>query len=267
VSVATGLLLARSLVPSVGALGGSGYGRALLVKVTLVTLAALLGGGTAWLLGRRDGGRLARRVVTAEALTLGVVVLLAAVLTSTPPPADPRWAASPGQPPTVGLLTESGDDLVLTASVGPAVPGANFVTVRVMDTRRPALAPVNRVLVGVGSAAPLAAVRQGTPCDWPCVADVDWVVSTDAITHSGPWPLRVQVERAGLPTLDRTFVWNVAPAPGQEQGGRALGGALAGLAGAVLLAGGAAFVVVLRRRRRPAGASAETRRPEELSRV
>lgn len=252
VSVVTGLLLARALVPSVGALGGTGYGRALLVKVGLVALALALGGTTARLLGRPGGRPIGRRVVVAEALALGTVVLLAAVLTGAPPPADPRWAASPTQPPTVGLLTESADDLVLTASLGPAVPGANFATVRVMDTRRPALAPISRVLVTVGDAAPLAAVRQGTPCDWPCVAEVDWVVSSSAITHSGPWPLTVDVERTGLPTVSRTFVWNVAPAAGQEQGGAALSGPLGWLAAAVLLGGATALVLVVRGRRRPA---------------
>ena len=264
VSVVTGLLLARALVPSVGALGGTGYGRALLVKVGLVALALGLGGTTAWLLGRPGGRPIGRRVVVAEALALGTVVLLAAVLTGAPPPADPRWAASPTQPPTVGLLTESADDLVLTASLGPAVPGANFATVRVMDTRRPAPAPISRVLVTVGDAAPLAAVRQGTPCDWPCVAEVDWVVSSSAITHSGPWPLTVDVERTGLPTLSRTFVWNVAPAPGQEQGGAALSGPLGWLAAAALVGGAAAMVLVVRGRRRPATAQPTTPVEDEV---
>ena len=250
VSVVTGLLLARSLVPSVGAIGGTAYGRALLVKVGLVALALGLGGATAWLLGQHGGRRLGRRVIVAEALTLGTVVLLAAVLAGTAPPADPRWAASPSQPPTVGLLTEDADDLILTASLGPAVPGANFATIRVLDSRRPALAPINRVLVTVGDAAPIAAVRQGTPCGWPCVEDVDWVVSTSAITQSGPWPITVDVERTGFPTVRRTFVWNVAPAPGQEQGGAALSGPLGWLAAVALATGVAAMLLVVRGRRR-----------------
>jgi copper transport protein len=252
VSVASGLLLARALVPSVGALDGSGYGRALLVKVGLVALALGLGGTTAWLLGQGRARQLGRRVLVTETITLSTVLLLAAVLAGTAPPADPRWAASPEQPPTVGLLTENAEDLILTASLGPAVPGANFATIRVLDSRRPALAPINRVLVMVGDATPIAAVRQGTPCGWPCVEDVDWVVSTSAITHSGAWPITVEVERTGLPTVSRTFVWNVAPVPGQEQGGAALSGLLGWLAVASLAAGVAAMALVVRGRRRPA---------------
>jgi hypothetical protein len=108
------------------------------------------------------------------------------------------------------------------------------------------------VLVKIGDAVPLAAVRQGTPCDWPCVSDVDWVVSTSAITHSGPWPITVDVERTGFPTVSRTFVWNVAPVPGQEQGGAALSGPLGWLAATALLVGAAALGVAVRGRRRPA---------------
>lgn len=152
--------------------------------------------------------------------------------------------------------------MILTASLGPAVAGANFATIRVLDSRRPALAPINRVLVMVGDTAPIAAVRQGTPCGWPCIEDVDWVVSTGAITHSGPWPTTVDVERTGFPTVSRTFVWNVAPAPGQEQGGAALSGPLGWLAVVALATGVAAMLLVVRGRRRP-----ETEQPTVPARL
>jgi len=59
----------------------------------------------------------------------------------------------------------------------------------------------------------------------------------------------VTVEREGLPDVDSTFAWVVAPAAGTEQGGRAIDSWLRWLALAVVLVGLAAALVVGRRER------------------
>jgi len=262
VSATSGLLLAAELVPSSGGLTGSGYGRLLMAKVTVAALAAGAGGLTFWRLRygpsgapARGAGRPVARLI-AETALLSLVVLLASGLAGGAPPTQARWAPDPDSPPTTGLLSADVDDLVLTLGLGPGVPGRNFVTVGVLDTRRPAPAPVGRVWVTVGSAAPLAAVAQeGT----------DWVAATPSIDASGRWPVRVTVEREGLPDVESTFAWVVAPAAGTEQGGRAIDSWLRWLALAVVLVGLAATLVV-GRRDRPANISTDRPADERAQR-
>lgn len=84
VMVITGVVQAIELAGGLGDLTWSGWGRTLLVKVTLVVVLVVLGGVGRWLL-RNDGPSGLRRGVIVEAV-IGVVVLaLAAALVAQPP--------------------------------------------------------------------------------------------------------------------------------------------------------------------------------------
>src|SRR5262249_50433750 len=145
VVVVTGLYGAGRQVGTVEELVTTSYGRALLVKTAL--LAGLLAVGLVsatrlhdlrlpW--ARRingEGRPLTARLVAVEA-GVGVVLLLAvALLAETPPPRDTASTAS-----TVAPASRSGqlEDLVVSVTVSPNVPGPNGFAVVVASTRRPA---------------------------------------------------------------------------------------------------------------------------------
>jgi putative copper export protein/methionine-rich copper-binding protein CopC len=261
VSVVTGLLLTSSVIPALRGLTDTDYGRGLLVKVGLVAAAAGLGALTGVLARRRgDGGWVLTRLVAEGALLVGVVVM-AAALAGGQPPSDARWLPSPTEPVTSGTISGEADDLEVSLSLGPGRPGANFVTIGVFDTRRPAPARIDSVSVAIGATLPLTAPAQGAG---------RWVLPTRAIDVSGRWPVTVTVRRAGLPDARATFDWQVAPRPGTELGGTAMCGSTVVLAWLVLL-GAAALALgwhLLRRRaRRHAPAPAQVPPEQAVARV
>ncbi|WP_143448263.1 copper resistance protein CopC [Kineosporia sp. A_224] len=221
VSLASGLLLAGVLVPSLGAATGSDYGRVLVLKLLLVAGAVVLGAANSgvigalrrrWGRGRAHGaGTPGARFVTAEAAVLLGVLALAGVLGSSGPPTAVRWAPTPTSVADGAPVTQSLDDLLVGVSATPNVPGQNFVTVDVRNTRRPAPGPVTAVVVAVGGAAAAPAREQG---------DGTWLLPTDALARSGPVDVAVRVVRGDLPDVSGRWTWTVAAAPGTEQGGR-----------------------------------------------
>ncbi|WP_088318113.1 copper resistance CopC family protein [Kineosporia sp. R_H_3] len=220
VSLASGLLLAGVLVPSLGAATGSDYGRVLVLKLLLVAGAVALGAANSGALGvlrrrpgrvRGAGGPPGTRLVTAEAAVLLGVLALAGVLGSSGPPTAVRWAPTPTAVADGAPVTQSIDDLLVGVSATPNVPGQNFVTVDVRNTRRPAPGPVTAVVVAVGGTAAAPARAQG---------DGTWLLPTDALARSGPVDVAVRVVRGGLPDASGRWTWTVAAAPGTEQGGR-----------------------------------------------
>jgi len=212
VSVVTGLLLAGRLLPSVGALLNTDYGHALLLKLGLLTVGLLCAGATVCFLVLGGGRRRTALVVGVEAVVLGGVVLAASTLAATHPASPVVWAPAPDQAATSGVLSALASDLVITADVGPGRPGRNFVTIGVLDTRRPAPAPVSRVTMAMASEAPLAAVPQGDHL-WVAIADIQ---------KEGPAPFEITVQRVGEPTVRVPFTWTFGPAPGTRLGGSEL---------------------------------------------
>ena len=216
VSVATGLFLAGVLVPSQAALTETGYGRTLLVKVGLVLLAVFLGGATTRLVRRPlPSRRWARRLVGVEAAVLLIVLGGAALLTAQSPPTSLRWAADAPRA-SHSVHTRTVTDLVISATVAPNRPGPNFLTVSVLDTRRPAPAPVTGVDIVVTRPG-VRSVLTTKPGQHS-----SWTVATDVLDRSGPWRLRVVTHRDGLPDARTAFRWVLVPAAGTEQGGSPL---------------------------------------------
>ena len=207
VSLVSGLYLAGVLVPSIGALTGSGYGRVVLGKVALVVAAAGLGAANAWV-ARRARARFAlpaRRLLAGEALVLLAVLVGAGLLGSLGPPAAPRYAATPGWRPDTAPRVAQVDDLLVAISATPNRPGENFLTVEVHSTRRPAPAPVTAVLVRVGAGAPVPAAAQGGG---------SWLTPARGIRSPGPVTITVRVAREQLPDVVATQTWVIAPALG-----------------------------------------------------
>lgn len=244
----TGFLMAAPLIPASGGLLETGYGRGLIAKSTLAAVAVGIGGLTFLRArsDRRDGG--AGRRLTAELCAILVIVGLAAALSAGQPPDDRRWWPDPTTAATAGMLTSPSQDLVVTFTMTPGTPGANFLTIGVLDTRRPAPAPITAVTVTLGNATPLWATRQNT---------TEWLVSQQ-VPHSGPTTATIQVARPGYPDETVSFPWQVGPTPGTERGGVALGSwwrlaaLLAGVAGLV----GLATLALLRSRTKSAAVAA-----------
>jgi copper transport protein len=151
---------------------------------------------------------------------------------------------------TVPVLAATVDDLQQALAIGPNRPGRNVVTVSVFDTRRPAPAPIRRVLVSMigldgRRTGPLAAER---------LADGRWSVA-GGLTAPGRLGVEVTVLRAGLPDATHLYRWTVGgsrsvtrPATVSTAPIRAQLRLLAILLGTGLVLGWA--VVLIRRRRR-----------------
>jgi copper transport protein len=199
----TGIYLASEVVGSVDAALLTTYGRTLLVKVTLVAAVGGLGLVNHRRLRRRRPSGVPVRTVVAEALTAALVLGLAALLTSGQPAREPQFVASP-RPATVPVLAAAVDDLQQALALRPNRPGRNVVTVSVFDTRRPAPAPIRRVLVSLigldgRRTGPLAAER---------LADGRWSAAGD-VTASGRLGVEVTVLRGGLPDASHLYRWTV----------------------------------------------------------
>jgi copper transport protein len=227
VSVLSGALMARGLVPSAGGLSDTTYGRSLALKLGLVVLAVGLGASTAWRARRPAPDRRLGRRLVGEMSPVAVILLIAAALAGGQPPDDRRWMPSPVTPPTTSAAGAEAEDLLVTMAVSPGSPGRNFATVRVLDSRRPAPATVQAVLVGAGNGGPVPAERQ---------SDTDWLVPL-VLDRSGPLTLTVTVQRPGWADVGATFLWQVAPVPGTEQGGSDISGGWLALAAAGVTAG------------------------------
>jgi len=201
--VVTGVYLASDVVGSVDAALLTTYGRTLLIKVAVVTAAGGLGLLNHRRLRSRGPAGVPGRTVVAEALAAALVLGLAALLTSGQPAREPQFVASP-RPATVPVLTAAVDDLQQALAIRPNRPGRNVVTVSVFDTRRPAPAPIRRVLVSMigldgRRTGPLAAER---------LADGRWSVAGD-VTAPGRLGVEVTVLRAGLPEATHVYRWTV----------------------------------------------------------
>jgi copper transport protein len=154
---ATGLLLSGIQVASITALLSTQYGAVLVAKAALVGLVALIGLRHAlWTwrgLARRGPwlGRIPQRLpltIALEACGAIGVVLLASVLSASAPARGPQFDA-PSTATNVTQATREQDGLLITLSVKPDTAGPNLVGVNVISTRRPALAPVQRVMVTI----------------------------------------------------------------------------------------------------------------------
>ena len=222
----TGLFMSGQQVASLDALLTTWYGQALLVKIMLVAGVALIGLLNAAILHARVAvllqrllrhpagwGRYAPRrlgsMVLIEASGGLALLLLAAMLSATQPARGPEFGPPIGET-TPASLTTSVSDLVVTLSVKPNRPGQNFISLGVFNTRRPAPAPIERVVVrllppgGRSEPAPLLAAPVGTG---------RYQIASRAIDAAGTWQIGVIITRVGMPDATVSMPWAVRPPP------------------------------------------------------
>ena len=248
--VVTGIYSAGRHVATVDALVTTVYGAAILTKVGLLALAAAVAFVSNRLL-RTDGrtGQLLR-TVPIEAVVLALVLIPASVLAAGSPARGARFG--PPVPPPAASITETRpiDDLLVSFTAKPNRPGTNFLTIRVLNTRRPARAPIAAVTVTITE--PAAPPR--TIAARKVVGD-DWEVPDATFSRPDALRLTATVTRTGIANAVAAVPWQVggaaaAPRKAVTLSRQALGPVLIPLAGALALAltvGGALYL--LRRRR------------------
>jgi copper transport protein len=210
---ATGLLLSGVQVSTVTALLSTPYGAVLLAKVGLIGVVALFGLRHAiwtWR-GLAPGTAGQTRYPARLPLTIGIeatgalaVVLLASVLGASAPALGPQFEP-PDNTPNVTQLTKEQDGLLITLSVKPNRPGPNLVAARLVNTRRPALAPVQSVTIMVRrpndpQGQLLATTASGTTYD-----------AGNVKLAAGDVDFTVRIVRPGLPDSIDVVAWTVDP--------------------------------------------------------
>ncbi len=208
----TGLLLAGSQVATVTALLSTGYGATLLVKVALaglVTLVALRHALLATRLMRRHHLQLhlrwLRGSLGVEAAGGAAVLAAAALLASSAPARGPQFEA-PAQEEAAAMVSRQSDGLVASVAVTPNRAGSNFLSVQVLDTRRPTLAPISSVTVVLTAA-------RGTPSTLS-TSQSGYRFDAGAVRlDSGDVTVGVLVHRSGQPDVTIDVPWRVGAAP------------------------------------------------------
>jgi copper transport protein len=203
VVVVSGLLMTGDQVQTVTALLTTRYGIILLLKVAVVGGVALLGLRHAWLVARRVKDpaldRRLRRSLPLEAVGGLIVVLLGAALGATAPARGPQFGPRPARSPAV--ITSSAADLIVRTSLEPNRPGRNLLAVDVLNTRRPAPAPITQVTVRLQNA-------EGRLVKLTNVTDSHWDGGGVNLT-SGDLVVVVTVERPGRPATEASLPWTV----------------------------------------------------------
>lgn len=208
--VAVGVVLTWRILGSWSGLLTTGYGRALVIKVELVLVAAALGAANRFLLstvverGHRPVHETLRRIIRTEAVVLVAVIAAAGVLVNRSPvdgtaePAGsttgPPGAAAPAStggtgsgPEPVNLEVELGD-LQAEIEVEPARRGTNRIAIRLLDGDEPAEVlepPVLALTEAERGIGPLT-VDTVTDDDGLHRAEIDLPVE-------GTWNLRIDV--------------------------------------------------------------------------
>jgi subtilisin family serine protease/putative copper export protein/methionine-rich copper-binding protein CopC len=258
VLVSTGLYALGREVSTPDALLRSAYGHALLVKLALAGAVATLGALHAIalhpVLARRGGRPRSPRAstLTVEAVLAIVVLGAAGLLVSSPPARTPARTLSPV--PSVQAAGRAAD-LIVDVAVSPNRPGRNFLTATVLDSSRPAVAPITgvRFVVSAAGRAPRSIAARA-------LGKHRYQAAGGEIDRAGRWRVELAVTRPGLATARFATAWTVgtgipiAPPPRVLVSDRPLGRVAIPLALVfALLAASLAVAIHARRRawRRP----------------
>ena len=186
VTIASGCLLAGRMVVSITGLFATAFGKLLVLKLVLVVVAAVGG------LVHRRLRRSAPAVV--EAVLLAGVVLLGASMATSGPATDAAYLPAPGST-TPGAVNGESSDVIVRLRAVPAQPGPNDLEVNVVQTRRPAPAPVTEVTV--------TALTTTGPQSWTVVPDERGAaVITGVNLPEGVTAVSVALTRSALATAD-----------------------------------------------------------------
>lgn len=200
---ATGIALAGRQVASVDALLTTTYGQILVAKVLAFLTAGLLGLRTTIRLRRpwSAGNASPTRGVALESVALLVALAAAGALSVGTPPRGPAFMPSRTSEPSV--VSAQLGDLLESATLAPNTVGQSWLRVDVIQTRRPALAPVTGVtasLVGPDTRASVTKSLARTE-----IAN-RWELGGVNLTTAGIWELTITAQRAGRPDT----VWHTS---------------------------------------------------------
>ena len=95
-------------------------------------------------------------------------------------------------------------DLVVDVAVSPNRPGRNFITATVLDSARPALAPITGVRLVATPAGGAPQVLAARP-----IGQHRYQAAGDAIDRAGRWRIDLLVTRTGLPAARFATAWTV----------------------------------------------------------
>ncbi|MBI5087998.1 MAG: copper resistance protein CopC [Actinobacteria bacterium] len=184
-TVTSGLVLASRTVVSLTGLFATAFGELLVVKVAAIAVAAGLG-----LAHRR--GRPA--VASAELVVLVAVVLAGSLMATAGPATDDAYLAAPERS-APGVVNGQTSEVIVRLRAVPAQPGPNDIELSVVETRRPAPAPVTAVTV---TAQTPAGARS-----WTVVPDERGNAVIPGVSlGDGSTPVSVSVARSALPPED-----------------------------------------------------------------
>ncbi len=220
----TGLYNAGQQVASLDALLVTLYGKTLIVKVGLMLCVGLIGLLNSAMLHPRVADIVRRalqrpagwtpfaadqlwRTMRVEAAGIGMVLLTTAVLSATQPARGPEFAPLTADEATPPVFTTSTGDLIVTMSIKPNRPGQNFISLGVFNTRRPAPAPIEQVLVRLQPPGQPAVSLIAKP-----EAEGKYQITGDVINASGEWQISIVVTRTGLPDTSVATPWTVLAA-------------------------------------------------------
>ena len=227
VLLVSGLFMSGQQVATLDAALVTLYGQALISKVALAVCVVLIGlanssmlhRGVARLVGMffrpwqdrpPEYLRNLRVLVPLEAFGALGVLFFASVLTSVQPALGPEFepaSTSAGSSLPSSISTQV-DDLLLSVGIKPNRPGQNFIDVSVFDTRRPAPAPIEQLV--------LQLEPPGKP-DQPKAILLDsqgagqFRTASNDLDLPGDWTIKLTVRRDGLADVVWTTAWYVLP--------------------------------------------------------
>jgi copper transport protein len=245
----SGLVVAGGLVASLDALVLAGYGHVLLVKIALVVPVLLIGLANAvsahpnltgpfrplavrigvvpglFTATRPDvdaDGRATDRpddpnvhprgpLIRLEMAGAALVVLLAATLGATQPATGPVWAPPEPIEPSTDLVAGPADDLLMSMTIRPNLPGRNFISVNVFNTRRPEPAPIEHVSV---SLTPADGSGQASVYEVASIGDGHYETAVDLVDAGRPLDLAVTATRPGLSDAILGGTWTITATAG-----------------------------------------------------
>lgn len=205
--VATGVVLTWRIVGSWSGLVNTGYGRLLLIKIAMATIAGLIAAWNRYALlprlqqaskehDRRGAGRLMTRSTSVEAGVLVAILLVTGLLVDKSPGRNMSSSASAG--PQSAML----GDAKVVAEMSPLRVGPNTVTIKLLDSdgaptefAEPPRARLMSDQVDLG-AVPVTSGEPGT-----YAADV-------VLPAAGTWRLQVSLRTGAFdnPVVSLTFV-------------------------------------------------------------
>ncbi len=200
----TGLLLSGRMVETVTGLLSSRAGGLGLVKMAGLCVLAVAGGLNARRVVRSGLPR--RRLLAVELGLAAVLVVVAASLAGTPPAVGEAYRPLPAAEPHI--VTADAADLLVSATVEPARPGSNLVSVSVLDTRRPSPGAVSSVRVVFADAA-------GHEVASDPVVPVDGRAEVGGLVLPGPgtWTMSIEVDRPAAPVAPVGSVVEISATP------------------------------------------------------